>query len=423
MSNITKTNDDYSLISLDIVNYKGDRFDAIASFIQFEIEESIFEGFVRGRIVLEDSIGWQEDLPLIGNETLEITYQRNTAIDTITSRTFQMYGIAEVKFAENKKLITVSFCSPEMIKNLNRRISKAYTSKTAADIINDLYNNFIKIPNSTKEIVIDDVVGIFDHVFPRVTPAEAINTICGMSAHRTQKRPLFFFYETVSGFKVNNLETLYLQEKKYTFDSTLNLKKEEIESNRKLQTMFGWQVIKSTDTIGLITEGAISNKMITYDPLSKSYTNVDYNHLNDFDQYNHITNNRVLNTDYQFNSPEQNIKFFTTKTYRRNSQYYIDNSPAVENTTKPEILYPYKRAISAEFNNYVLVASVGGGSLVEAGDKVELRIPAHEVNSVQEEDYTYSGEYIVTKVKNTFRTNSVSTEIYCQKDSLLESIK
>ena len=79
-----KEHTSYTLDVLTIVNNESEAFDVKNTFIQCFINESIFDNFLSGEIVIADAIGMFDKVKFTGQESLRIRLSQPTGFnDTI----------------------------------------------------------------------------------------------------------------------------------------------------------------------------------------------------------------------------------------------------------------------------------------------------------------------------------------------------
>jgi len=217
---------------LYIINYRGTRFKISESFFtSISIYESLFEDDVmKGEITISDAAGFEERLPIIGQEKIEITFNNKRLPESRVKHTFFVYKMSEKIVIDRVQQYNLYFVSEEYLINLKKKISKSYKGMTTSEIAANIYENYI-----VKDVTTDlykplffDKIGDSDNsfylnhfVFPRIRPFQAINMIAKKSSPATvnvkenestgiknKGFSFFCFYENRDGFWFKSVSDL-----------------------------------------------------------------------------------------------------------------------------------------------------------------------------------------------------------------------
>lgn len=307
-----------------IKNYRGTTTDITDIVGQLEIHESLDSETTMGKIFIVDSEAYEERIPIIGQESIVLTFESHLHKGDIRRHEFIVYRMSD-KFSDGKnQLYTLYFVSEEYIANLKYKVSKSYRGKLNGDIVNDIYTKFIsnKVSNP-KDLHIDDSVNqdsavyTMHFVMGNFRPFQAINLVAKRSV---PGRGLgkYIFYEDKSTFNFKSVESLLdpikpntdldreIKENPYGGDSTLenprirnavfegkNIRKVETPADPKLQEIIpvavyvlvpsnahpvdldtGEQNISTFkfsstfDVISNLVGGMYGSRLLTYDPIS-----------------------------------------------------------------------------------------------------------------------------------------------------------
>ncbi len=123
------TDNGYDISRLEIVsNQGGDPIDLRSQFMEITIYESVFTDKLVGEIVLIDGLNYAESIPIVGNETILISY-KTQASDTpyveIRGKVIAPLGKSR---ADNGKIemCKLQFVSDLQYRNTTKRISSVY---------------------------------------------------------------------------------------------------------------------------------------------------------------------------------------------------------------------------------------------------------------------------------------------------------
>ena len=112
-------------------------------FVELNIFEDLFSNVLKGTFTFLDEQGWAETIPLIGDETLVVSYwtpggggtqvdiqsqdpDSQTASEEISRQRFKVYDCVEVGTEERVKIIQLAFVSEEYMFSKKMKVSKGY---------------------------------------------------------------------------------------------------------------------------------------------------------------------------------------------------------------------------------------------------------------------------------------------------------
>jgi len=207
---------------ISIFNYKGVEFEIGKSFFtNLNIFESLFEdNIVNGDITIVDSAGFEERLPIIGQEKIKIIFYNKRIPENRFEASFLVYTMTEKMIRDRTQMYTLKFISEEFVINLKQRVSKSYKGLTSSEIVSKIYEEYIvkNLMNSEyQKPLFYDKLGDTDNsfylhhfVFPRIRPFQAINMVAKKSTgaavfsedlgFKSSNFGSFVFYENQLGF-------------------------------------------------------------------------------------------------------------------------------------------------------------------------------------------------------------------------------
>lgn len=227
-----------------------------SSWTELKFFEDIYSPSVSGELIIQEGVGLIESTPIIGEETIEITFSTSGAVPTpvgvegqtdfdvpvseqskiITNR-FRVYKVdPPIKVNDNFRSIKLYFVSDIAVTNMMVKVQKNYPTSqlidvkkpenpaedktyTIADMVRDIYYDcFIgkKKPNNhkptTKNLLVEPTRGRYYASIPNWSPFKAINflTTRALAGNNISSGANFVFYETLKGFRFISIETLML---------------------------------------------------------------------------------------------------------------------------------------------------------------------------------------------------------------------
>lgn len=214
-------------VKVFIKNYRGVEFEIFKSvYSTINIYESLFDdNVIKGDITILDSGGFDERIPIIGEETIRIEFFNTGFPATKFIGNYIVYKMSEKLISGKQQMYTLYFVSEEFIVNLKTRVSKSYKGIVSSNIVGDIYNNYImnRIRKTEAKNLFYDEVGNSDgafflshFVFPSIRPFQAINMVANKTVssalmsngENTQNFGSFVFFQNQDGFWFKSISDL-----------------------------------------------------------------------------------------------------------------------------------------------------------------------------------------------------------------------
>ena len=287
-------------------------------FEQLDIYEDLFSNVLRGTFTFVDNQGLAEKIPIIGDETLILSFstpgagskqetvpddlETGTASEEVFEQLFRVYDCKETTTGESSKIYKLFFVSPEYISSTKTKISKGYKGKFYHQIVKDALKKVNKnISLSWRKKTYIERTGTPQNVIvPNWTPFQAINFCASRSlssseedteieASEKNQNPfapgsLFVFYEKLgTGFFYESIETMIVkQSSKKRVPLYQYVPKTVGEGSTPIGVgFFGVEKFefkssfKALENLGF---GMYGSKLIAYDPIRMKYDEVKYDY-------------------------------------------------------------------------------------------------------------------------------------------------
>tara|TARA_B110000977_G_scaffold180335_1_gene239844 strand:+ start:41 stop:1750 length:1710 start_codon:yes stop_codon:yes gene_type:complete len=288
-------------------------------FVDMDIFEDLFSNVLKGTLTMLDTQGLAEMIPLIGDETLILSFltpggqgtqitaestegnSRTVAEEAVRQR-FKIYDCKETLLQNKAKSYQLFFVSEEYVHNSKTKVSKGYGGQKYSVIVKDVMNKINKNIKSDyqKNIYIEETSTPQNVIVPNWSPFQAINFCASRSlsddatpqdqttasANQTPKAlgSLFVFYEKLgTGFFYESIETMIGKQKSQD-NIPLYQYTPKLAGNRENSlgiNYFGvdkFEVMSSFKTLENLTQGMFGSTLITYDPLRMKYDKVKYDY-------------------------------------------------------------------------------------------------------------------------------------------------
>lgn len=412
---------DVSIEKVTLITPNGVYQNVRNQVIQVRIFEDIFSPFITGAIVLKDSFDFENLLPLIGEEYLELKITTPTVSGGIEGL-FHIYKMNDKTNIGDRSIgYELNFISVESIIDTNKKISKVYAGKIS-DIVGTFVLDKVDGLESKKKFVVENTRNTIKYVSPYWSPVKNLTFLADNSISETQS-PSFLFFENRQGFNFRSLEKLYKGQvyhefvmDKYSRDSfplggnILNI----MEDYKRIGEI---EFTTSYDYMDRLRAGMYSSKLISYDSTKKTYTVKNFDIKNRFSRQNHLNDNPL----------------FSQKAISRSNALHILFPRAFEtftsfgDTTNARILQErlsfLKMAEAQKIN-----ISVPGRCDYTVGQVADVTLYKKQPMKKRDRnedliDTVNSGKYLVSAINHQISTDGHTCYIELIKDSMKKVVK
>jgi hypothetical protein len=411
----------YSLIS-------NDGIDITNLMEELNIFDSIFSTSVSGNIIIRDSIGLIEKLPLAGNETLSVLLIKpGTDGEEKIEKVFKIYKLSERKPITNlSEVYTLHFCSFTQLFSEQTKLSRSYVYKTYSTIVENILTEELQIPS--KKIYTSPSIGNVNVTIPNLAPLDACRWISKRSLG-TGAAPSFLFFENISdGYIFASLD--YLYEK---FDTTLGYSHtiQTAPNTVKSDNVFGVnysELDQGFNVLSSIKQGVYSSTHLGIDFSTLSFEKTEFN-ASKYASTAFLLNGLSKVNKTQFVSLDgskatdkflSNLKVTPLTKNQPLSKYIMSKDKTVFSNQMDQIILQRQHVFQNLLNNKVYL-SVPGLMGLNSGRSIKidfLERGQREKNDLDELDDLYSGKYIITSSRHVFTPDGVyRTFMECSTDS------
>jgi hypothetical protein len=470
---------DIELNNIILYNYKSTPVDLRRLMSEFTVYHDLMSNGMQCEILILDATGVVEMLPIVGDETVIITF-RTPSFDDFRTYVFRIYKIDnKVKSNDRTDAFVLHGISQEVINDHRRSVSKSYTNLTASSIVKSIYNEYLK-PNEQdhylvkkKNLYIQDTLDNHHMVFPGEKPFTAINTMC-MEAKVNNDGKLtkydfvnkkineeeyidnseasnFVFYESYDGWyfrtldslltrtyqvkdKNNNTTTRDYAEDYYLTNAKIEPNNKEENSVKPYQKINSLSYEKQFDTIENMETGLYFHKVETIDPITKRFTTDVFTYNKDGKKVSHLEKNKSLFSKKSIfaDDDDTTLRYYMQSNIGENynKQSYLSGAirtdPQIRNPRSLHKFFKYDITSRTQLNNIVLSISVPGNTDIEIGQVVNIHIPQ---NSGVEEykrkiNLLYGKRFFITAVRHTYNKvdNNFFTVFEAVKDTYAKGV-
>ncbi len=289
-------------------------------FVELDIFEDLFSNVLKGTFTFMDTQGWAEQIPLIGDETLVISYSTpggggtqvdtqsqdpdsQTASEEITKQRFKVYDCVDIGTEEKTKIYQLSLVSEEYMFSKKMRVSRGYKGKRYDEMVIDVMKKLNgESDNLNKRIYVETTLSDHNVIVPNWTPFQAINFFAsrslsadiqpmeqeeGSENSSPTARPigsLFVFYEKFgTGFFYESIESMILKQKvrgslplyQYRPKAVVG---SDLNSGLQYFSVDKFEITSSFKTLENLGHGMFGSRLIAYDPIRMKYEWVKYDY-------------------------------------------------------------------------------------------------------------------------------------------------
>ena len=440
------TADDYSLDEAYIITGK-DKTNIKMLMVEMSYYEDIFKGITSGSILINDSISLIDRLGMSGFDYLKLKFSKNMAGEYSTEKYFRIYRVSERILNNNvSETYTLNFCSEELMLSEQTKISKSYSNKKISEIVYDILSEKLKIDN--RYISMQETEGLYDFVIPYKKPFEAINWLSNYAKPIGKDGADFLFYENSEGFNFYSLQSLFSQ-KPYTkfiyiprsvggsTPENFSGKLWEIKSKELGRNLIGiksYVFLDTFDTLYGTTTGAFSNRLISIDPLTRTFKNTTFDYskyfnnnknLNDFPLVPNLKNRLGKTASESYDSV---LKVVVSNPEQKKAIGISEEPWNVANDIRAENYIPNRTAQLSLSHYSRIKLSVAGDPNLTVGMILNISLPSSRSKDGSgydsgEEDPYHSGNYMITAVRHIIDfAGKYETILEVVKDSYSASV-
>lgn len=434
----TPTNDNQLLHSTDylvkeIILYSldsGQGVEISALMVELNLYDSIFTPTISGNIIIEDSLGLIEKLPIVGNESITVVLEKPGTDGSIKfEKTFRIYKLSDRKPKTNlTEAYTLHFCSYQQIFSEQMKISKGYKFKTIHYMITDIVQNELQVPNDSKYFI-EATSGNMNLTIPNLAPLNACTWLAKRSLN-SEKIPSYLFFESLNdGFVFSSLETLF-----NTFDTGLTYSHniQTAGSAEEADKLFGVnysEIEQGFNIISGIQNGIYASTNYGIDLVTLSFEKTIF----DYKQYqskNAFLNKQINKVDFVSNDGSlvntrnlANIKI-TPLTKNQTVNSYIRSKDKTVFSNDMDEIVSQRQHIFQNLLNSKIYLTVPGFNSLSSGRVITVKFlerNARDKSDIDETDDLYSGRYIIARCRHVFKPNGIyRTYMECATDSYKE---
>lgn len=412
-------------VNLYNINNPDKKINMIDLISEYTFRESILDSVMTGSIMVVDSVNLISNLPIRGEEILELIYE--DYFENEITLEFFCYSIQELAPDElgQKQAYRIELISKEFIRSESLLVKRSLPSfrpagpkgipvSTMAQIIFDEYFD------TEKEIEVEVSDGDLQLIIPALTPIDTMNFLKrkAKSAGSFASNYFFFenrerFYFVTSEYMINRVNREQIDETK-VFKRVPNAAISGLdETSLAMYNLLDFQVVSKFDTVNNLRTGGMISDVIEVDILNRKYTHNVFNYNDEFVNFSHTDPTNEVRKPHTEDFID---KYFSTDNRKREFLVFVDEY-------RPNL--NFDELISRRLSNYYfldnmeVVIKIHGRNDIFAGDMIRLDIDdfvtAHKDKKPHE---TLSGYYLVKTIDHMLKDNNYISYLTVSKDHL-----
>ena len=414
---------------------KAKKTDITSLVAEINIYEDINEKNLTGQLVISDSTGLPNNMPLTGNELL--SFKLGTP-GSSRYYDFEKYPMVIYKIGEKQphnprsQFYILYFCSKEQITNQTLKVQRPF-SGAVSDMISSVALSEL---GTSKDIYIEGTKGSRKLVIPRFRPFKAIDFLCSMAESSQFNSTGFKWYETADGFHCRSYENMMAVGLDSTrpnngyFKPTMagtTRDKGNRDVTQEMQTMFSYEVIDQFNLMKMLGMGGVASRVLKTDLFNKTFSNADFNYEKNYDTQHHTEHDgmgmrqgdKKLLPNYPFRN-NLALTDYADGTFFHSSE--TENQYDGYNSVSPENSMLNRIAQEVALECFKVKFDVPGYTGLSVGEMVGLELPRYESISVGDidQDHIMSGRWLVSSIihKVIPAKSYHSMTVECLKDSV-----
>jgi len=416
----------YRDLEVNIVT-RLDRVNISDNVIELRIEESISQPYLTGKLIFADNSALTTTLPIVGQELVEIKFIRaGVEIEHIFSCT----NVTNITKALGETAgVEMHLESTKLLTNAVSIFSKSY-SGLASDIIQKIHTNFLKEPIDIKT----QSSTAHNVVFPFGKPYPAIRKILS-TTFGSDGTPYYLFENLVGDGPIlkslgdmlteeDDLELFELR-KRLSFNTDTEMGQGSRSSPKTIGALYSYNVLQQSNTMALLSGGALSSNTIRINPANKDYTEnsfyyedhaAGYSKLDPYQKYE--INDTKLSSGIL--KPSIGVEF--------HNPIAFESEGVTELNTQSDVLAKTKRSsFDNRINNMIrITAEVDSHpEKMKAGVCVNMIMIANAppIDGEKLEDKLNSGRHLITSMSHILRSGEYTMELELSREGLSQPAK
>lgn len=407
------------LNKLSIINHSDKETDIRPMAGVISLYEDIFSHVMSGNMILEDGQDLIHQLPMVGQEFLDIEVLTAGMEDKhAIKKRFYIYKISNIEVLhDNSQRYIIHFISHEAIQDINIKFSQSWGGRISSNIVKIV--NGSKYLNSSKHTVLEETSNSLAFISNYWSPFETISYMSHRAMTTNKNHPSYLFFETNKNFAFMSLQKMYAGETfcEYIFSKVTRDAAgigSEKANDKMMQKILNFEYKTGFDYIQRSMGGMHSGVLMTHNLLTKTIKTTTFDYLNTWDKEEHTE-------QYPIVSPSLIRTPYTTYLARDNIHYVYGN----QISDKFQLWLLKRRSVLSQLNAINLDIEVYGRTDLEIGKLVKLTVPLNQPMNKGDTDKLnqyMTGKYLVTAIHHRIHNGAHRMNLNIAKESFAKEI-
>ncbi len=441
---------DIQVTKMSITNgNKSKTVDILALNTELLLYESFKFNTLQGTVLLYDALDLIQELPIIGEETLEVEWR--VPDEDKLSKSPPIYGKFYIYKISNRvrdknsmsQVYVLHFCSIEQYVNLTKKVRRSYKNKPVHEMVKNIHNEFIKqadlsegAPLLRKTLQIEETKTQQTIVIPNLTPFDSMKFLAERAESGENPSSTYAFWEDHNQiFHFKTIESFLGGECKQTYKlEPANVV--YMPDDNTVDDAFNIAditIVKTFDVLDNIQNGMYASEILTHDMILKKYETIQFDYKDTFKSMKHIEKHKLVSNDSKgftelgFGQKEHaSSKIFLPTTMTQPENEYIKSKTEPIDPIRPTFIERFLlkyNSLKTQLNNIVVHITIPGDHERVPGDIINLQIPApHGLGGggstkAPFHEIKIGGKYLVTSVKHKWAYDTYLTQMEIVKDT------
>jgi hypothetical protein len=359
-----------------------------------DIYEDLTKPTVYAELVLLDSIGLIEKLPIIGEEKVEIEVE-TPGISSSATFKFRCFKVSNIHPLDTSKGVTyfLHCVSEEHLRNSH--VKRDFMTGLVSDMVERIVTRDLA---TEKPFFFDATKGIERLVFPNLKPLASIDFLRQRAVGAEDPESPYVFFENQYGFNFSTLKGLFkkglpkVESENRVFNYQQNPMSSPEQQAASFRTLLSYQTVYSGETARNLSKGVYKNVTGVFDIATKKFETQEFILQDKFGSLAADTTKTIPNTS-------EWIDTFGSEVQRR----FL----SVKDGSKPQVFF--NNIIGAK-NSFVLLMNsditrvkVPGDTGLAVGQVVKLEMPILEGTTGRKNfDEVTTGSYLILRLRHMF---------------------
>lgn len=410
--------------SIDIQKFTLTNFDQSESHdirllaIEWSVYASLFCDHIRGEIVMEDALSLPTRMPIVGEETMQLSFKtptmtpqsrENPTVD-VQGRIISLEKLTYTNVRSPMYLLT--FVHQSRIVDLMSMLRTSFGPDRISELVKKIAKDYLKIEGD--KIEIEETVGKHKFVAPAWSPVETMRYLAREAFSEKYKASNFLFWSDWEKHYFKTVESLI--EQTPADDATYYFTEQSVDpTDANANSAFNFinhiQMHQFFNIERAIEGGLFDNKVLWVDTLMQQYEAVRvlakpyYSYLKDQGQLKHIADQpNLMISDKALHGKGQgdsHVRFLHANPNQTWEKFQVT-------PRKRQEKLPFVIAQTEMLNAIMFHITVPGDTRRKPGDIIRIDVPEFgATDDIIEQKHRYlRGRYLVTAVRHKFNHSS-----------------